>query len=111
MEPQPNLQSFNGVQMLKFQTEIVNTIEVNDLEKFITETTGHTYEVVPNEEWNNDSQHRLHVDGDLSEYTQKDWDDFKLTGEQHQYRLQTIMEGLCADGHLEAGVYVVDVSW
>jgi hypothetical protein len=97
--------------ILKCKTETVNLVEVDDLERFIKEATGHTYEIVPNEEWGNDEQHRIEVDGDLLDFHQENWDAFKSTGYQHQYRLQSIMNGLCADGHLQPGTYVVNVSW
>lgn len=56
---------------LKVKTETVHVVEVNDLEQFIHETTGHTYEIVPNEEWGNDEQHRFNIDGKLEGYKKK----------------------------------------
>jgi hypothetical protein len=96
---------------LKCKTETVNTVEVDDLEQFIKETTGYAYEVVPNEEWSNDEQHRISVDGTLADYQHEDWKAFKYDGEVSSYRLQTILNGLCADGHLPSGTYVINVSW
>lgn len=96
---------------LKCKTETVKVVEVDDLQQFIKQTTGHEYEIVPNEEWGNDQQYRFVVNGRLLDFHQKDWDTFKSTGAQEQYRLRAILEGLCADGHLEAGIYVIDVSW
>lgn len=96
---------------LKCTTETVIKVEYSDLEKFITERTGHSYEIVPNEEWSNDEEHRFVVTGKLVGYQQKDWDAFKSTGVEYQYRLHTILDGLCADGHLAAGIYLISVSW
>lgn len=96
---------------LKCKTETVNVVEVDDLEQFIKETTGHAYEIVPNEEWGNDEQHRFEIDGKLEDYQSAEWREFRRTGEQKQYRLQTILNGLCADMYLESGVYVINVSW
>ena len=96
---------------LKYVTETINKVEVGDLEEFIREQTDHTYEIVPNEEWGNDEQHEIIVDGHLDEWGIKNWDSFKTTGVEHRYRLRTIMNGLCADGKLPAGIYVVNVSW
>jgi hypothetical protein len=95
----------------KCVTETVHVVEVNDLETFIREQTGHSYEVVPNEEWGNDEQHRFDIDGKLDEWNINDWNEFKSDGVEHQYRTRTIMNGLCADGKLDAGIYVINVSW
>lgn len=97
--------------ILKCKTETVNTVEVDDLEQFIQETTGHAYEVVSNEEWGNDEQHRFEIGAGLLNYQQADWDTFKSTGEHRQYWLRIILDGLCADGHLLPGVYMINVSW
>ncbi len=96
---------------LKFKVEIINTVEVDDLQRFIKESTGHEYEIVPNQEWGNDEQHRFELDGKIEEWNLEDWNTFKSTGEQHRYRLGTILDGLCADGKLDPGLYVINVSW
>jgi len=96
---------------LKYVTETVHNVEVNDLKMFIREQTGHSYEIVPNEEWGNDEQHRIIVDGDMSGWAFAYWTKFKSTGDQDRYRTRDIMNGLCADGKLPAGIYVINVSW
>lgn len=96
---------------LKVKTEAVHVVELNDLEQFIRQTTGHTYEIVPNEEWGNDQYHRFEIDDKLGGYKKEEWEAFKLTGVEHQYRLHTILSGLCMDGHLAPGIYLINVSW
>lgn len=96
---------------LKCVTETVIKVDYSDLEKFITERTGHSYEIVPNEEWSNDEQHRFDIDGQLSECELKDWNAFKAIGKSKMYLTQTLINGLCADGHLAAGIYLISVSW
>lgn len=96
---------------LKCVTETIHSVSDYDLETFIREQTGHSYEIVPNEEWGNDSQHRFTLDGKLDEWNVKDWEAFKSTGEQKNYQLRTILDGLCADGKLAAGTYLINVSW
>lgn len=96
---------------LKCKTETVHSVNYNNLEQFIKQTTGHEYEILPNEEWNNDTQHRFLIDGKMLDFHQKDWEAFKSTGEQDPFRLRNIMNGLCADGHLLPGIYVINVSW
>lgn len=96
---------------LKCKTETVHTVELNDLEQFILEKTGHAYEIVPNEEWSNDQQHRFEISGYLHSYQNTDWNLFKVSGMQGRYQLRTILNGLCSDGHLEKGIYLINVSW
>lgn len=101
------------VPVLKVKTETFHTVDYNDLEVFIKETTGQTYEVACGEEWGNDSQHRVRVDGVLATWEQKNWDKFKASGEldQESFLLRAIMNGLCSEGKLPAGTYLVDVCW
>jgi len=73
---------------LKCKTETVHTVELNDLEQFILEKTGHTYEIAPNEEWSNDQQHRFEITGYLHSYQNTDWNLFKVSGMQGQYQLR-----------------------
>ena len=97
--------------VLRCETETIHKVEYHELDSFIQAVTGHYFECVPNEEWGNDSQHRFDVDGDLSEYDQKEWDKFKKTGEQQLFGLRTVLDGLVKDGHLTAGVYLITVCW
>lgn len=96
---------------LKVKTETVHKIDSYDLEEFIRKVTGHEYEVVVNEEWSNDSQHRFDVDGKLDQWSAPEWEAFKATGEAKCYRLRTILNGLIHDGHMDAGIYLVTVCW
>lgn len=97
--------------VLRCETETVINVEYHDLDAFILAVTGHHYECVANEEWGNDSQHRFGVNGNLSDFEQKDWDKFKATGEEETYLLRTILDGLCKEGHLAPGTYIISVCW
>ena len=96
---------------LKVKTETIHSVECRDLESFIKEVTGHDYAPVPYEEWGNDSQHRFKVDGIMTNYMLEDWNTFKTSGQSENYLLRTILNGLCADGHIPAGIYLVCVCW
>jgi hypothetical protein len=97
---------------LKMTTQTVTTVDYNDLETFIHDVTGQKYEIVPSEEWENDSQHRKHVDGKLMDHDKKDWESFKKGKASTKcFILQSILDGLCAEGFLPAGDYLVTVSW
>jgi len=94
--------------MLKFIIGSFFCVEYRDLEQFILEETGHEYEIIPNEEFRNDSVHRYRVHADLKTHY---WEEFKTTGEQKPFNLDEILLGLCADGKISAGNYLICVSW
>lgn len=94
---------------LKVRTETTHSVEYYDLQTFIEKVTGHKYEIVPYEEWGNDSQHRFFVDGILD--SGEGWKAFKNEGKEVPYLLHSILNGLCQDGHIPAGIYLVCVCW
>lgn len=99
---------------LKARTESVHFVDSNDLEEFIKAHTGQCYDCVCSEEWSNDSQHRFTVKpfGEYSEYVQKKWAEFKAGGrDEESYVLSAILDGLCNEGKLAAGTYVITVCW
>jgi hypothetical protein len=97
--------------LLRYKTETVHRVKVDDLETFIEAVTGHYYNCVLNEEWYNDSHHRFEVNGEMCDWEKESWDVFKKTGEQWSFCLPVILKGLVKDGRLKAGVYVITVSW
>lgn len=101
-----------SIPLLKCTVETINNVEVNDLEDFIKEVTGHGYECIPNQEWSNDSNHRFMIDGELDEHDRSNWEAFKR-GEASNcnFILHAILTGLCADGHIQPGTYLVNVCW
>lgn len=96
---------------LKCERETLLTVEYHEMERFIKECTGHDAEIVAIEEWGNDSQHRFRVDGKLEMYEKKDWTKFKETGEASTFGLQAILNGLCSEGKLDKGTYLITVCW
>jgi hypothetical protein len=97
--------------MLKVSEDKFFCVEYRDLEQFILEETGYEYEIVANEECRNDSVHRFRVRAPESEYANHYWDHFKATGEQKPCYLGEILQGLCADGKIQPGNYLVCVCW
>lgn len=97
---------------LKSTTETVIRVDYYDLDSFIREITGQKgYSCVADEEWGNDSEHRLKVDCDMVEYDLKNWEAFKIGACNKYYMLRTILNGLCFDGHIPAGTYLIRVCW
>lgn len=86
------------------------TVDYSDLERFIRDVTGKEYEICSCEEWSNDSQHEIVVDGEVSEYRDKAVAEF-LAGRPRNYGLRAILNALTRDGHLPKGSYLIKVSW
>jgi hypothetical protein len=92
--------------VLKTRTETVHSVGAYELSSYIKDATGHDYDVQCNEEIH-DSEKRINVDGKLHTYEQERWEEFKETGEEHSFWLDTILNGLCKDGFIPAGIYLV----
>lgn len=95
---------------LKCKVRTVISVNYNDLERFIKAETGREYEIACQEEVGNDTEHTYNVEAKLDLYNAKEWVDFKA-GSKTQYILRTILCGLCLEGKLQAGEYLVRVSW
>lgn len=93
----------------KHVKEFIIKVDSNDLEKFIVETTGHEYEIIPTNEMNNDTIYRYDIDGVMKDYQESDWETFKKEG--GRICLIDVLQGLCKDGHIDKGIYYVSVSW
>ena len=95
------------------QVELKNTKD-NDIEEIILEEYGHHYEIMPMEEVGSSQYAAVYEvgvsQGELDEYEQGYIDNLKQ-GRPDQYCLWAIMQDLCNKGKLEAGSYIIDVSW
>lgn len=91
--------------VLKMKTETIHEVKYHDFEEFVKKIYPELkdYSFVETQECGNDSVHRFHAaDGDWDEYAEKDWP---------KVRNYTLFSKLVLDGHLQEGVYVVDVCW
>lgn len=97
---------------LKSTTETVIRVEYYDLDSFIQQITNQDFECVAIEEWENDSEHRFIVSGKLTTMDLNSWGLFK-TGKLSGgvMPVYCILNGLCLDGHIPAGTYLIRVSW
>lgn len=96
---------------LRKTIETVMRVEYNDLEKLISETYGIDYEIVPMEEWNNDSEHSYSIKKEeLSKYDQAYLQDFK-NGKPRHFILPSIMTDLCNRDIIPEGNYLIGVCW
>jgi hypothetical protein len=100
------------VRPLQCVVEATTTVEYGELERFIKDVTGHEYEIPFSEDCGNDSWKVFRVDGKLSElWDLPKWENFKTKGHYTSWMLQVILNGLCKDGHLSKGKYIVHISW
>lgn len=104
---------------LKSKKETIITVDYGDIDAFIAEKYPFLkgYEIQQGEEWGNDSQHRFIVSGKIMDYDREDWEEIKNSKDAKEmrknteYRAELILNMLVADGHLEAGKYIIDVCW
>jgi hypothetical protein len=68
------------------------------------------HEIVPAEECNNGSSLDYDIDGNLTSYEEETFLEIK-NGRFVHWSTQTLMNKLCADGHIEPGNYIIDISW
>ena len=102
----------SNVRPLQCVVEVTTTVEYGELERFIKDVTGHEYEIAFYEGCSNDSWRLFNVDGKLFHvWDQPKWDDFKTKGNCTSWMLQAILNGLCKDGHIGKGKYLVHISW
>ena len=99
---------------MPLKTKKVEYIEVSykDLERLIREVYQQPkYEIVADEEWNNDSDYTFSVERkELDQWQAKDIDGLKTNGTA-QYGLPSILADLCNNGHIEPGEYLISVCW
>jgi len=97
---------------LKCKIETMTVVDMFDLEEFIKEVTGQTYDASDNEEYRNDTDYRYTVfpfNEMYGEHDKKAWESFKLGG--YTPGIRAILNGLCSDGHLKEGLYLISVCW
>lgn len=97
-----------SVPPLKCKIEVLHTVSDRDLDTFIRQATGRSYESVAYEEWGNGESHEFSADG-------KDVDEERiaalLAGKPKHYSLGDILNYLVREQYLVAGKYLVKVSW
>lgn len=79
----------------------------NELDQLISKEFGIDYECVPYEEWNNDESHQFNVEAEsMDAYDLK-----KFAKQKYDYMTRSLLNELCFRGKIEAGEYIVKVSW
>ena len=94
---------------LRLMTETTHAVDADDLQNYIKDLTGHTYKVSRNEEMSSDASNRFFVQKNIEDdkYHNAAWATFKSDGTAGPFFLNTILRGLCTDGHIEPGIYYI----
>jgi len=64
-------------------------------------------ECVPDNEWSNDSSHSFNI---APELPSKD-DEERIRSCHLSWRIGAILDWMCAEGHIDAGEYIIDICW
>ncbi len=95
--------------MLKHTKETIISVDSDDLDSFIEEELGITYDFARANERANDSSHRFYVTGEDTCYDSdvNDW----MSGKDSEPMGYTVLHGLVSKGLIPPGLYVIDVCW
>ena len=98
--------------MLQYELVTYKKIDCFDLERFIRDHYEVDYEIVEDNEWNNDSSYNETVSkGEIDSYYKKRFEDWKEGFYSGSYMLRHILKDLCNKGEIEEGNYLIKVSW
>ena len=96
----------------KFIRNVYHVIEYSDFEDIIkAEYEVPDFSFVAEAEANNDSSYDYHVtDGGLDKWDKEEVENFRKTGEIG-YNIQALLDDMCYRGLIDAGRYLIKVSW
>jgi hypothetical protein len=98
--------------IFKVKDTIVIEVNSDDLEKFIENKLGVSYEIVAYEEWCNYSSHKFSVKkATLSEYHQESLNSFLRKEVITYYSLNVILTHLCNINEIPEAEYIIKVYW
>ena len=108
---------------LKCETKTLIKVDYGDLERFIDKVINNglleevawrgSYEIVAEQEWNNDESHEINVEKawcdkyPVSEYNLKQL----AEGKKVSFQLSAIMQLMAEKGIIQHGTYLIHVSW
>lgn len=96
---------------LNHRKETVIIVNHFDLQDFIKDKLDVDYDVVGRNDMCNDMKYHFHdIEKDISEFDLKKYNKLK-SGESDYIDMETVFNGLCHDGLIEPGNYVVSVCW
>jgi hypothetical protein len=88
-------------------------VDSNDLDTFVNKVYGvNSYECVAMEEWSNDTKHQVRVTSKepLDKWAAEKIQEIKA-GRCPSWSIQAVMQDLVNEGHIQPGIYLINVSW
>ena len=94
---------------MAFKKEVIFSIDSSDFNDFLIGKYGGDFEFMAQEEGDNGASYDYNVDGgyDLEE---QEADEIR-NGDYGDYFVSDILDVLCADGHIEAGKYLISINY
>ena len=93
----------------------VRVVDYHEVDRLVNDTYGGTFEFLSAQESSNDVDHLFHVDGKLDADDEDEVAEVKVIREGgsqiDSFGAQLWLDVLCADGHITAGAYLVEVCW
>ena len=114
IQPDPTtIASSESSSELKRLTKSYICVETIDLEAFIKETTGQEYDIRSQEELFKDHKiyHVSRFDGLTGAIVTTQWEAFKAGTYNRIFLLEVILDGLCTEGKIPAGEYLIEAPW
>lgn len=97
---------------LKKTTELTHFVEYDELERFFNQVyQKDNFEFVADQEASNDSSHRFHVTGEMSDWDREQVQRYIEEDDLGLYMTQYLLDDCARQKLIPAGIYVVEVSW
>jgi hypothetical protein len=94
--------------------KVVVEVDYNDVDDLVNRhfpNMRNPYECVAYEEWGNDQDHSMDIDGKLDSDDIKDIHEMMNRGKWKHWRTRALLNYLCSLGVIEPAEYLISVSW
>ena len=100
--------------LLNGKTLTVKVVDYRKVNQVISEefpNLSEPYNCVAEEEWSNDIERLMYINGELDEHELRDIQEVLQTGKVKMYRTNTLLNYLCSQGKIDKGDYLIRISW
>lgn len=97
---------------MKSEKQTLIVVNYRDLENEVKDAWGHEWSFPGDQESSNDVDHSFYgISGEEDIYDNEAFEDFKKSGKPTFYMAREILNALVREGRIEAGDYLIRVSW